>query len=133
MSVLWKRKGTKAPIPSSSSKAVPMDKADNQNPSHLQRAKYMRKPYVLVNGATKKCLQLKEGVKICVIVSIVHYIAFYASRIYKIKSDTIDILYKPILKKLTNCIPPCIFSLFQVDILKFNYKCILGGGRGEVV
>ena len=40
--------------PSLSSNSFPMGKADDQYLSHLERAKYMRKRYVLVSGIAKK-------------------------------------------------------------------------------
>ena len=41
-----------------------MGEAGDYCSSHFQRAKYTRKPYVLVSTITKKSLQLWDGVKI---------------------------------------------------------------------
>ena len=57
-----------------------MEKADAHYISHLEQAKYMRKPYVLVSAIAKKTLRLQEGVKICIFVP-VYYFSFNASRI----------------------------------------------------
>ena len=45
------------PHPPPSSNVAPMGKSDDHYPSHLERAKYMRKPYGLVSGISKKSLQ----------------------------------------------------------------------------
>ena len=48
------------PLPPSASNSPPvlMGKAHDPYLSHLEQAKYMRKPYVLVSGITKNSLQL---------------------------------------------------------------------------
>ena len=51
----------------------------------FEQAKYMRKPYALVSGITKKCLQLSDGVKICIFVPVCYH-SFNASHIHELKT-----------------------------------------------
>ena len=50
------------PPPTHPSIAVPTSKAGDHHLLHLKRAKYMRKPYVLVRGIIKNSVQRRDGV-----------------------------------------------------------------------